>query len=194
MKTVFQIALYVVIIVLGFFIYRSIMEPINFRREAAHREERIIQRLKDIRNIQVAHRSTYGVFNSSLDSLVDFVKYDSMPIVEAIGAVPDSLTEKEALDLGIVQRDTSWMDVKDTLYHKKKYPVDSIPYVPFSGGERFEMNAGVIERGLVEIPVFEARTPAEVYMKGLDDYKTYYTREELKVGSMEQSSTDGNWE
>ncbi len=194
MKTVLQIALYVVIIVLGFFIYRSIMEPINFRREAAHREQRIVQRLKDIRDIQVAHRSAYGKFNDNFDSLVNFAKFDSMPVIKAEGAVPDSLTEKEAIDLGLVSRDTIWMEVKDTIFKHKKYPIDSIPYVPFSGGEKFELSAGMIERGLVELPVFEARTPAEVYMKGLDDYKVYYTKEELKVGSMQESSIDGNWE
>ncbi len=193
MKTLLQIALYLVIIVLGYFIYQSVMEPIRFGRETAKREGAIIQKLKDIRSIQVAHRSRYGKFLGDLDSLVAFVKWDSLPVVTAIGAVPDSLTEAQAVKLGIVQRDTTWIVAKDSLFKSARYPVDSIPYVPYSEGKRFSLEAGTITRGLVTIPVFEAKTNAPDYMQGLK-YKTYYTRENLKVGSMQESSVDGNWE
>ncbi len=194
MKTLLQIGLYVVIIVLGYFIYESVMEPIRFNRETSQREAQIIQRLKDIRTIQLAHRSRYGRFNKDLDSLIMFVRNDSLPIVTAIGSVPDTLTESEAVQLGIVRRDTTWMSAKDTIFKDKRYPIDSLPYVPFSEGKRFEMDAGKIQRGYSTIAVFEAKTKPEDYMIGLN-YKVYYTREDgLRVGSMQESSVDGNWE
>lgn len=194
MKTLLQVGLYVVIIVLGYFIYESVMEPIRFNEETRQRERQIIDKLKDIRTIQLAHRSRYGRFNGDMDSLIAFVKHDSLPVVTAIGSVPDSLTETEAVQLGIVQRDTTWIKAQDSIFQTPKYPIDSLPYVPFSDGKRFEMDAGTIERGYSTIAVFEAKTAPEDYMQGLN-YKVYYTRiEGLKVGSMTESSVDGNWE
>jgi len=194
MKTAIQIVLALVIVVLGYLIYDSIMEPVRFNQEAARREVRIIERLKDIRTAQVAHRTRFGTFLSDLDSLVNFVKYDSIVILRAIGTVPDSLTEAEAVRLGIVQRDTIWMPAKDTLLVRSRYPIDSLPYIPFSGGKRFTMDASMIERGLVQLPVFEAYTTPEQYMSDLQ-YRVYYTRlDGLKVGSMFEASIDGNWE
>lgn len=196
MKKAIQIFLTIVILVLVYLIYDSIMEPVRFRQEARQREARVIERLKDIRTVQIAHRSRYGRFTGDLDSLVDFIKQDSLPIVMAIGTVPDTLTEVEAVRKGIVQRDTVWNPAYDSLFSNKRYSVDSLPYVPFSGGVRFSMEAGKIERGLVELPVFEASCKIPHYMRGLEElYRIYYTREEgLKVGSMVESSLDGNWE
>lgn len=194
MKTAIQIVLALVIVVLGYLIYDSIMEPVRFNREASRREARIIERLKDIRTIQVAHRTRYGKFLGDLDSLVSFVKFDSVAILRAIGTVPDTLTEAEAVRLGIVQRDTFWMPAKDTLFVRRAYPLDSLPYIPYSGGQRFTLAASQIERGLVKLPVFEAGAMPEQYLKDLP-FKIYYTRTEgLKVGSLIQAAIDGNWE
>lgn len=194
MKTAIQIVLALVIVVLGYLIYDSIMEPVRFNKETSMREARIVERLKDIRTAQVAHRTRYGTFLGDLDSLVSFIKFDSIAILRATGTVPDTLTELEAVRLGIVQRDTIWMPAKDTLFVRARYSVDSLPYIPFSGGQRFSLAAAQIERGMVVLPVFEAYTTPEQYMKDLP-YKVYYTRlEGLRVGSLIEASVDGNWE
>ncbi len=195
MKTAIQIGLAIIIVVLVYFIYDSIMEPVRFRQEVANREARIIDRLRDIRQVQIAHRSRYQRFSGDLDSLVYFVKNDSLPVVRAIGSVPDTLTESEAVRLGIVERDTVWRKAVDSLLRRAPYPVDSLPYVPFSDGKRFSLKASKIERGLVELPVFEASTIPEHYLFDLDEWRVYYTRTEgLRVGSLTEPSTDGNWE
>ncbi len=194
MKTAIHIGLTIAILVLVYFIYETIMEPVHFRQDAREREQKVIERLKDIRQAQIAHRSRYGKFTGDLDSLVNFIRNDSLAIVRAIGTVPDTLTESEAVRKGIVQRDSTWIPAIDTLFRNRKYPLDSLPYVPFSGGKRFTMKSGTIERGLVELPVFMASTEIPHYMRGLE-YKIYYTRERgLQVGSMIESSLDGNWE
>ncbi|HSV76705.1 MAG TPA: hypothetical protein VLH37_06700 [Bacteroidales bacterium] len=194
MKSVVQIALALLIVVLGFLIYNSIMEPVRFNREAAHRENKIIERLKDIRNVQLAHRTRHGTFLGDLDSLVNFVRFDSIAILRAIGTVPDTLTEAQAIRLGIVRRDTFWMPAIDTLLVHARYPLDSLPYIPYGGGARFTMGAGQVERSMVLLPVFEAFALPEQYMTGLP-FKIYYTRKEgLRVGSLVEAKTDGNWE
>lgn len=197
MKTIIQIALAIVIVVLVYFIYDSIMEPVRFNQEVARREAMIIQRLKDIRTVQQAHRSRFGVFNSDLDSLVRFVKLDSLAVIRAIGSVPDTLTEAEAIKRGIVQRDTLWVRAIDSLLRQSRYPIDSLPYVPFTGGKRFVMDAGKIERGLTQLPVFQAYALPQDFLRDVDRWRVYYTRDfeaGLRVGSMFESSIDGNWE
>lgn len=194
MKTAIQIGLALVIVVLVYFIYESVMEPVRFNQEVARREAMIIQRLRDIRAVQVAHRARYQRYNGDLDSLVYFVKNDSLPIIMAIGTVPDTLTETEAVRLGVVRRDTMWIPARDSLLARARYSVDSMPYVPKSGGKRFTMESGTIERGLVKLPVFEAFTIPEHYLADLDRWRVYYTREQLRVGSLVEASIDGNWE
>ncbi len=195
MKTIIQIALTIVILALAYFVYDSVMEPVRFRQVVEKREAEIIQNLKDIREVQRSHRSRYQRFTSDLDSLVRFYNVDSLTLVRAIGSVPDTLTESEAVRLGIVERDTIWIAVRDSLLRHMDRPIDSLPYVPYGGGERFDMQAGKIERGLVELPVFEASVQPIVYMGDVDNWRVYYTREEgLRVGSMQEAVLDGNWE
>lgn len=197
MKTIIQVLLVLVILVLGYLIYDSIMEPVRFNQEVAHREDQIVRRLKDIRQVQIAHRSRYGTFNSDMDSLVNFIKTDSLAVIKAIGTVPDSLTEAEAVKQGIVQRDTIWIMAKDSILTRTRYSLDSIGYIPFTGGEKFVMSSGMIERGLTKIPVFEAYTLPKDYLKDMDRWKVYYRRDfevGLRVGSMVEASIDGNWE
>ncbi len=197
MKTIIQIGLAIVILVLVYFIYESIMEPVRFNQEVARREAMVVDRLKDIRQVQIAHRARFGAFNSDLDSLIRFVKEDSLAVIRAIGSVPDTLTESEAVRLGIVQRDTIWVHAKDSLLRRSRYTVDSLPYVPFTGGKRFVMDAGKIERGLTKLPVFEAKASPTDYLRDIDRWRVYYTRDiedGLKVGSMFEASIDGNWE
>lgn len=194
MKTAIQIGLVIIICVLGYLVFESIMEPVRFNQEKDLREAAVIQRLKDIRSAQVAHRTVFGRFNSDLDSLITFIKTRELPVVKAIGNVPDTLTEAEALKLGLVQRDTVWVSIKDSLFKNTRYPLDSLAVIPFSGGMRFEMDAGELERGMVKVQVFEASANREHYMKGLDFHIWYQRKEGLKVGSLKEPSLDGNWE
>ncbi len=194
MKTILQILLVLVIVALGYLIIQSIMEPVNFNKEAEKREKEIIERLKTIKDAQVAHRTRYNSFNSDLDSLVRFIKTDSLQTILAIGVPPEGMTEAEAVKKGIVKRIASWNSVMSQVFTGKGFSLDSLPYVPYGNGQRFKMGADKIERGQIIVPVFEAFTTPEIYLQGLK-YKIYYTRMDgLKVGSLTESHTNGNWE
>ena len=65
------------------------------------------------------------------------------------------------------------------------------------------MKAGVIKKGGVKVNVFEVKAPYSEILKGMDEQlviNLIASRKEikkypgLKVGSMEDPSTDGNWE
>jgi len=78
-----------------------------------------------------------------------------------------------------------------------------LPYIPYSGGKRFELEAGRIERGGVMVNVFEARAHLSSFLQGMNEQmlRNLVASEEqigrypgLRVGSMTDPSTDGNWE
>lgn len=204
MRTVIQIILLAVIIVIGYLLYQSIEEPISFKQEKNRRYDATIERLKDIRTAELAYKSVNDTFIGNFDTLVRFIKTDSMPIVRAIGHVPDTMTEKKAVELGLVTRDTSRVSTLDSLF-SPRYPIDSLRYIPYSEGEEFILGAKIIEtKSGVKVPVFEARAPNHLILKGLPEQQIVNLNAEaerlerypgLKVGSLRETNNNaGNWE
>ncbi len=171
------------IIILVYLIINSVSKPIKFQQERDRRYSKIIERLKQIRTAQIAFYDKYGRYTSSFDTLIHFIKTDSIPIVKAIGTVPDTLTEEQAVKLKIVFRDTIYIPIRDTLF-PKKFIADSIKFVPYSGGIMFDLKAGEIVTGSkVKVKVFEVKDP-----------KPFDPTFQLKLGSLTEASTTGNWE
>ncbi|TAJ15704.1 hypothetical protein DMA11_00420 [Marinilabiliaceae bacterium JC017] len=209
MKTVIQIILTVAIIILGYLCYESINRPIEFKKEYKTRSEAVIQRLKDIREAQVAYKSVHNRYTGSFDTLINFVKTDSLQLVKKEGSLTDSMlnegmTEVKALALGIISRDTIPVSVLDSLF-SKTYPIDSLRYVPFTENEQFEMGSGIVTTGSgVKVKVFEAKVHNNIYLNGLEKQEIINLSDKtqklerypgLKVGSLDETNNNaGNWE
>lgn len=209
MRAVINILLTVVIIILAYLLYESIMDPIRFINERDKRETAIKERLIDIRSAQVLYRSKYGKYTGSFDTLISFIKFDSLPVVFRQGQltdqmVKDGLTELEALKRKLIVRDTSFMTITDSIF-SIRYPIDSIRFVPFTGGAEFVMAAGSVETGSkVVVQLFEASVLNNVFLRGLDKQLiTNYNalRQEItgfpgmRVGNVtEPNNNAGNWE
>ncbi len=178
----------------AYFDYSSIQNKLDFMKIQAAREGKVVESLKDIRKAQVSYKKLYGEYADSFDKLESHVKNDSMPVVKAIGSVPDTLTELKAVQLGIVTRDTIKISVRDTLF-PSSFNVDSMRYVPYSGGQEFELQASEIEKNKLQVKVFEAFASNEKILNGLDLSEVYVDLDEgLRVGSMTDPHTRGNWE
>jgi len=174
--------------------YNSIQNKIRFIVEQDRREAVVVERLKDIRSAQVSYKKIYGEYANSFDKLISHVMLDSIPVVKAIGNVPDSLTEPEAVELGIVTRDTFLISVRDTLF-ASNYSVDSLRYVPFSEGEEFTLQSGEIEKNKLTVRVFEAFASNDKILHGMNLSEEYIDLTNgLRVGSMTEPHTRGNWE
>ena len=201
MKTVIQVFLSVSILVLGYLLIDSINQPIRFQQEQRARYNRTIDRLKDIRTAQLAYRSVYGEFTGSFDSLINFVKYDSFRIVMAIGFED----EEEGVRSEQVIRDTIRVSVRDSIF-PRGYPVDSLRYVPYTGGRKeFFLGAGEVMTGSgLNVKVFEAHVHNDVLLAGLDRQLVINMNDErirrdqfpgLRVGSLTETTNNaGNWE
>ncbi|MDA3942004.1 MAG: hypothetical protein PF694_00530 [Bacteroidetes bacterium] len=195
---ILKIVLFIVIIFLGYMVYESINKPLEFQKEKDKRELEVVQRLKDIREVQTLYKQAYNKYSPSFDSLITFLKTGEIPVVKVIPDPEDTTFTKTISDtLGYVK-------VADSLFGKRpNFKLENLRYIPFSEKKEFEMDAGSIDRGGVEVSVFEAKAPFITYLKGLEEQRIYniIAAEEdiekfpgLKVGSMTEPSTDGNWE
>ncbi len=192
-----KIILAAIIILLGFLLFRSINKPVKFENTLASRSEAIVAKLKDIRTAENLFRYQYGRYTSSFDSLKEFVKYGKIPEVKMIPD-PNDTTFTRAISDTI-----GYINIFDSIFSKKNYPLDKLNEVPFSNGDLFSIMAGTINKSGVEVAVFEVSVRMEIYTKDLDkqlvinrikelEYKSKFPG--LKVGSMTEASTDGNWE
>lgn len=180
---------------IGSLVYGSVNNVIKFRKEKAAVEQLVIQRLKDIRTAQIAYRDAHGVYTSNLDTLQDFIKHGVIPEVKKIGQKPDTLSEVEALEMGLIVRDTVMEPAlnrftnEEALKQKRaaNFDLDAFIYVPPNDEQKFLLQAGVITSGGRDVPVFQAKDPAPFSKPDHPNTDT------LWVGSMTKSTTSGNW-
>ncbi len=197
-KTIFQIILIVIAAGLAYFTYASIMEPVNFNKEKRSREKVMIQYLKDIRSAEFIYKQLNNRYTGSFDTLIHFVDSAQIPVVKMI---PDPNDTTYTLTIN----DTvGYVRVADSLFKNQPgFDYNNINIVPFSNGKKFFIKAGVIKKGGVKVNVFEVKTPFTSYLQGMNEQliiNLIASRKEqkkypgLKVGSMNEPSTDGNWE
>ena len=175
-------------------IYRSIMKPVNFKKEQARRQEVAVQRLKDIRTLEVAFKGVNSRYTADIDSLINFYNTGKMDIVMQVGSKDDSLAwentervKKAFKKLSKDELNQKFMElyrqgeklvfsistpiaVKDTLFNgRPDFCIDSLRYIPFSGKQPIEMDAIVKTVSGVQVPLFEARMPWKALLKGMDN-------------------------
>ena len=228
-KIIIEVVLAALICLLVWAIVKSVQKPVEFNNAVSARSQVAIQRLKDIRTLQVAFKSVNGRFSPTVDSLKLFYETGKMDIVMPIGShddsvavanteaikkankklKPEQMTAKlqEAYEQGqpVVFSITTQIPVKDTLFlNRPDFCIDSLAFIPFSGGERTEMEAIIKTVSGVQVPLFEARMPYKALCKGLDNQlrinldaerRDQNKYEGLQVGSINQPNNNaGNWE
>ena len=60
------------------------MEPVKFKSEKDFRYENTIQRLKDIRDVEIAFKTINRRYTSDFDSLINFAKEGNLYIVKMV--------------------------------------------------------------------------------------------------------------
>ena len=212
MRAIIQIVLGILIVVLAYFVYNSIMTPIRFNKLKDVRELATIERLIDIREAQKAYKDVNLKYVSDFDSLIFFLKNDSFSITKAIGTIPESLIDSlgtlkkaknAALRMGIIRRETTKIPVMDSLFGVD-FAIDSLRIVPFTEGIEFEMEAGeYVTPSNLTVKVLVVSVLYEDLLYGLDpqlivnyaDERNVITKYKgLKLGSLIEGSLSGNWE
>jgi len=194
-------------IILAFFVYNSISSEVEFNKIAKERIAENVQKLKDLRTLQIAYKRENEAFADNFSSLMNFLQNDSTRIVKMEG-VNDTLIDGEeisdelALKLGLIKRDTIYVSAMESIFDENyintrdnNYPFDinSLNIIPFTD-KQYNIDANVIEKGKVSVQVFEISATYKDIFNGLDaENKKYDLNSLLKVGSMTEASLNGNW-
>ena len=202
----------------------SIMEPVNFEKHREYRKDIAVQRLKDIRELQVAYKNVNGKYTADVDSLIMFYKEGKMKVVMQIGSQDDSVAvantkalkarkprikPEEMLKLykegqSLVFKIENEVPVRDTLFsHRENFVVDSLAFIPFCG-DSIIMASTVKKVSGVNVPLFEASMPYKSLLKGLNNQLRVNLDAQcedqgkykgLQVGSISAPNNNaGNWE
>ena len=208
LSIVINIILFAIILLLAWQVVKSIQAPIKFNTEQKARETKVIERLIDIRNAEVLYKNATNKYTDNFDTLIKFCQTAEIPVVQMISKQnPADSTYYTVYDtIGFVK-------VMDSLKSGREgFNISDLKVVPFSEPQtNFELEAGTKESSGVKVPLFEARTPYEIYLgtpggafsdkewkQRVDNLKaekeSIHRYAGLKVGSMEEASTEGNWE
>jgi len=211
MRKVIQVLFVLIIIILGYLIVESIMEPIRFNQEVEVRESATIDRLVDIREAQKAYKDIYKKYTGSFDTLISFLDTMSFQVIKAIGDIPEEWLDEmgfekartKALAEGVISRDVTHVPVLDSLFGAG-YNSDSLRYVPYTEDVKFTMESGaILTSSNLTVQVVEVFVMYDDLLNGMDrqlivNYKDERMKivgfEGVKFGSMEEGTLTGNWE
>ena len=205
-RKIITYVLYFLSIIIVFQIYNSIDAPIEFNKVKNERYQKVIERLKDIRNAQVAFKSVNGIYSDNFDSLVNFIETGQFTIIEKRDSSYmqyDRVYRIDMLREVIVVDTLGFVSVKDSLF-KNDNRYKDLALVPIDGiDEKFSIKADIIDKNGYNVPVFEVKVSKDVIL--FDQNKDLLMQEKetvsvdgvngpaLVLGSLEDVSTNGNW-
>jgi len=206
MKKLITLALWILAMVFGYQIYKSVNAPIEFKKVKQERFQAIVNSLKDIRNSQEAYKTVNNKFAANFDELVNFVENGNFILIQkrdssymkfnrAYGI--DMLEEVQIIDtLGTVA-------VKDSIF-KNSNRYKTMMNVPFAkNGDKFKMESKIILKGGYKAAVFRAYIEKNTVL--YDQPEDLVAKENsavsveeingsiIQVGSINDVSLNGNW-
>lgn len=218
-KTIIQIVLGVVIIGLAAWLYMSMMEPIKFDNEYTKRRDACAEKLKAIRTLEEAYKTTYGCYTGSFDTLFTrLMNEDSMRVVaktKNFDKIPedvevDEMTEAEAIKLGYISRTTVYVNPIKQLRENGKLTLTdeeilNLRYVPYPRNTKneWELTAATVEKNGFFMPVVLCQVQMKDLLADMNHQLVINKIAELeqahrftgwKFGDLENSIVDGNFE
>ncbi|MGC6402885.1 MAG: hypothetical protein ACON4A_05490 [Flavobacteriaceae bacterium] len=205
MKLAIQAVLWVLCIVFSYQIYDSINGPINFNETKNERYADVINRMKEIRKAQIAHKDVRGVYANNFDSLVSFIETGIFTLIEKRDSSYMEYDRTYRIDMlrEVVVVDTlGFVPVKDSLFKDDSYKL--LSQVPVEGIDaKFSIKANVINKNGYRVPVFEVKVAKNVILHDQDIDLLKQENEtvsvdgvngpEIILGSLTEVSTNGNW-
>lgn len=197
-STILKVVLAIAVIALGYLLYSSIMKPIRFQEELTKRNAQIANRIKDIRTAQTFYKQFNNVYTSSFDTLFDFLKTGRIPIIKMVADPTDTTFSRSISDT------IGYVAIQDSLFSKRpNFKIQDMAIIPFTDGRKFEMNTDKIDKGGVMVPVIEILVPYEYYLSDLPEQDVVNLEATqlsinrypgIRMGSLVEATTDGNWE
>lgn len=179
----------------------------NLTKLGDARYPKVIEKLKDIRQAQLAHKQVIGRYSGDWDSLVKFI--DTAEFVVTQRRDTTVLDEEYRATYGVDEYKSEtiidtlgYTPVKDSIY-KGSDRYKTMMNVPFTDGKKFEIEAGKIYKNESYIPVFEVKIDKADVLADQDEHLVNQEKkmlsvdnvrgEYIQVGSMTEVNTNGNW-
>ena len=207
MKLGIQAALWIASIFFAYKIYDSVSGPIRFNKVKNQRYAKVINRMKDIRTAQIAHKDVTGVYANNFDSLVKFIDEGIFTLTEKRDSSYMEYDRTYRIDMlkEVIVVDTlGYVPVKDSLF-KDTDRFRNMAFIPIEGikDSTFQIKAEVINKNGYKVPVFEVKISKNVVLFDQDDDFIKQENEtvsvdgvngpEIILGSLTNVSTNGNW-
>ncbi len=194
MRKVINIALILLTILLAYWLYNSISEPISFHKQRDIRKAAVVDVLKKIQVAQDIHKLATGNYANSFDSLAYNILNDSVPIIKLEADPADPNNPDRFI------KTISYKNAKDSLFSLiGAVNIDSLRYIPFGKGATFDIQADTLTHQGTLINVLEVGTRYSTFMGQFADqrfkkYDKFYDPDKLiKFGDMNSPNTNGNW-
>ena len=178
--------------VLAFYLVNSIKYSIDEEARINAAEDKVIEKLKMIRDAQIAFQSVNGKYANEWDSLLNFVENGNIFLIQR-------REETVLLDYG-AEETTLYLDtlgsvtVIDSLFSSiPNFVASNLIYVPGYDDVKFEIWASKIEKGGVEVDVVEVRNP-KPFDPNRKEANEANINKPLRFGSRTSITTAGNWE
>ena len=177
-------------IAIGYYLVDSVKSDIEFDEEVRRTESAIIEKLKLIRDAQVAYRNGIGKYASDWDSLVAYVDTGKIYIIQR--REETKLLAYGEEEVTLFYDTLGSVMVMDSLFNAERVPDFNLARLPFVPGKdyRFEIFADKITKGGVLVDVFEVRDPNPLN----PERRANDNERALRVGSKTDVTTSGNWE
>jgi len=205
-SVILQSVLWVLAIFFSYQIYNSISGPINFNKTKNIRYTEVINRMKEIRKAQIAHKDVNGFYANNFDSLVKFIDEGIFTLIEKRDSSYLEYDRTYRIDMlrEVVVVDTlGFVPVKDSLFPG----VNSYKFfanVPVEGIDaKFELKSDIIEKNGYRVPVFEVKVAKNIILHDQDKDLLKQENETISVdgvnggaivlGSLSEIKTNGNW-
>lgn len=176
---------------IGYYLINSIISTVEEEKRIAQIERRVIEKLRFIRDAQIAYRDTHGQFASDWDKLISFIDTGKIFITQR--REETILLDYGAEETNVYIDTLGSISVRDSIYGNpvyQKFSLNELMYVPITRS-KFEIFADKITRSGVDVDVFEVKDPAPINpaRRGENSIKG-----PLRVGSRTEVTTAGNWE
>ncbi|WP_027125141.1 hypothetical protein [Gelidibacter mesophilus] len=204
-KPILHILLWAVIAFLGYSTFMSVYGEIQFNELKEKRYAIVIEKLKDIRDAELAYKQVNGKFTDSFETLISFVDNGKYTIVQRKDSsiVDVEMTKRfggVTMMKDIVIVDTlGFVPVKDSLFGADTRYKTMMNVPVGKSGAKFDLKAGMLDN----IPVFEASVDKAIILDGEDNNLISKEKQvvsvdgvngpKLMVGSMDEVKTIGNW-
>jgi hypothetical protein len=207
-RPIANLVLLLLAVFFGYQIYESVNAPVKFNKIKVERYTKIVKKLKDIRNAELAHKEVTKSYTNSFDNLVKFIDTAKFVITQQRDSsymyFDKNIQIEKSKDTVLIDT-LGYASVKDSLF-KNDNRYKTMMWVPIPGKEKqvkFELKTGKVNKSNVDVEVFMARVDKALVL--YDQNKDLISVEKnikstkeingpyIQVGSVDDVNDSGNW-